>query len=280
MYALAFIVRDYRIFVVLSRHGGGVEVTVVHAAIDRVRRVGAAYRQAHQDILIHRSGGGYPLQQHAALPVACGIAFARGERGDARRLVEVERRAVDRYRLQRSGVLEANGCGTRVNTNLIAVVGACHIGYIGDMGSPRAIVIAADTILRHNEFDGCAGLLQGAHQDELCASVPHTTPACSGGKDAALHAVHHLPEYRVAHCRPTLLYLFHPAGRTLVLERTISRFIDMLRTSTYFMKCAVYLYHAAVQFVDVILIAVNGAQGERLPVVVVYHILSNVYPDL
>ena len=156
--------------------------------------------------------------------------------------------------------MEAYGGSTRVYTNLIAIVGACHIGYIGDMRGPGTVIIAADTILWYVQFDRCTGFLQRAHQDELGTSIPHAAAGTGDRINGALHAINHLSEDRVAHGSPALLGLLHAMRGTRTRHEAITGLEDIISAAKHAARFAKGLKDRSVEFGS--MIAIKGEVGQ------------------
>ena len=173
--ALTFVAGYYRIFVVYARHSGCIEIAALRATINGIGRAGTAFGQAQQLILVNGCRRRYPLQQYATFPFTLGIALRGCERGNSGRFIEIQFRAMNSYREHGRGILEAQIGAALVDTYPIIIMGACQIRYIRYVRGPGTVFITADTILWHYQLDGRLILLHRTHQNQLGASIPHTT---------------------------------------------------------------------------------------------------------
>ena len=96
---VAVVVRCDNVLVVLIRYSGLIEERVVLTGIDGICRSIAVLRDARQRIAIYRYGRGHPTQQYTTFLLPDGCTLAGSKRGDGCRLVEIEARAMDGYRL-------------------------------------------------------------------------------------------------------------------------------------------------------------------------------------
>ena len=99
-FRVALIERDYRIFIVYIGYGSAVEIGVLGAHKEGVRRLVAVFLETQYSVLVHVCRRSCPVKQHTLFEVIGGLTFGSGELRDSGSFIVIELGTYDRHRLR------------------------------------------------------------------------------------------------------------------------------------------------------------------------------------
>ena len=166
--------RGDNVLIVLVRHGSLVEEGVVLTDIERIRCSIAVDGYTRERIFIHRYGRGRPVERHAAFLLSYSCTLAGGKRGDGSRLVVVQARTMNGYRLQLIIIHYTQVAARLVDACRIADMCTCNVGHIGIACHPTAILQTANAVLRDNNLVDRFRLRNRTLQYQTSCAIPHT----------------------------------------------------------------------------------------------------------